>query len=146
MADPITIIGTVGAVANIIELVSKTINSIHDLRGKWKEADLAFLSLASQLTTLRAALTKIQEWSDDELSAYSDYQLIMDLDLSISCCRLLVCKLDDFFSKLDQSTNKPFDIAGKVKFVFGTKKLEDVQKMVERQISVLTLLLTSCQW
>ena len=73
MADPITIIGTVGAVANIIELVSKTINSIRDLRGKWKEADLAFLSLASQLTTLRAALTKIQEWSDDELSAYSDY-------------------------------------------------------------------------
>ena len=70
----------------------------------------------------------------------------MDLDVSISCCRLLVCKFDDFYSELDQSTNEPFDFAGKVKLVFGTKKLEDVQKMVERQIGVLTLLLTACQW
>lgn len=134
----------VGAVSNIIDLVSKTINSIRDLRGRWKEADLAFLSLAAQLTALRAALTKIQEWSNNELSGDLDYQLIMDLDVSMSCCRLLVGKFDDFFFKLDQTTDEPFDFAGKVKFVFGTRELENVQKMVERQIGALTLLLTAC--
>jgi len=61
MADPITIIKTIGAVANIVDLILKTIYSVRDMQGRWKEADLAFLSLASQLTALRAALIKIQE-------------------------------------------------------------------------------------
>src|SRR6186713_75592 len=136
MADPITIIGTIGAVANIVDLVSKTINSIRDLRGRWKDADLAFLSLTSQLSALRAALIKIQEWSDNELSIDLDYQLIMDLDISMTCCRLLVGKFDQFFLNLDQTADEPFDFAAKVKFVFGTRDLDDVQKMVERQVGV----------
>lgn len=51
-----------------------------------------------------------------------------------------------FFSKLDQSTDDRFNFKGKVKFVFGTGELEDVQRMVERQIGALTLLLTACNW
>lgn len=97
MADPITIIGTVGALANIVDLVSKTIKSMRDLQGRWKQADLTFLSLAAQLTALRAALQKIQQWSVGELAGDPDYQLIMDLDVSISCCRLLIGKFDEFF-------------------------------------------------
>jgi len=146
MADPLTIIGTVGAVSNIIDLVSKTINSIRDFRGRWKEADLAFLSLSAQLTALRAALTKIQEWSNNELLGGTHYQLTMDLDVSITCCRLLMGKFDELFFKLNQTTDEAFDFAGKVKFVFMTKELDDVQKMVERQIGALTLLLTACNW
>lgn len=146
MADPISIIGTVGALANIVDLVSKTIKSMRDLQGRWKQADIAFLSLAAQLTALRAALQKIQQWSDGELADDPDYQLIMDLDVSIACCRLLVGKFDEFFVKLDQSTDDRFDFRGKVKFLFGTGELEDVQKMVERQIGAVTLLLTACNW
>jgi hypothetical protein len=146
MADPITIVGTIGAVANIIDLVSKTINSIRDLRGRWKDADLAFLSLTSQLSALRAALVKIQEWNDNELLVDPDYQLIMDLDVSIACCRMLVGKFDEFFLKLNQTTDEPFDFAGKVKFVFGSRDLDDVQRMVERQVGVMTLLLIACNW
>jgi hypothetical protein len=146
MADPITIVGTIAAVANIIDLVSKTINSIRDLRGRWKDADLAFLSLTSQLSALRAALVKIQEWSDNESLVDPDYQLIMDLDVSIACCRMLVGKFDEFFLKLNQTTDEPFDFVGKVKFVFGSRDLDDVQRMVERQVGVMTLLLTACNW
>lgn len=146
MADPITIIGTVGALANIIDLVSKTINSIRDARGRWKDADLAFLSLTSQLGALRTALVKIQEWSDNELSVGPDYQLIMDLDVAMACCRMLVGKFDEFFLKLDQTTDEPLDFAGKVKFVFGVRDLDDVQRMIERQVGVMTLLLTACNW
>jgi hypothetical protein len=146
MADPLTIIGSIGAVANIIDLVTKTISSIRDVRGQWKDADLAFLSLTSQLSALRAALVKIREWSDNELSIDPDYQLIMDLDVSMGCCRMLVGKFDEFFLKLDQTADEPFDFAGKVKFVFGTRDLDDVQRMVERQVGAMTLLLTACNW
>lgn len=42
MADPISIIGTVGALANIIDAVNKAIGTISELRNQWKEADLTF--------------------------------------------------------------------------------------------------------
>ncbi|EXJ67286.1 guanine nucleotide-binding protein subunit alpha, other [Cladophialophora psammophila CBS 110553] len=67
MADPISIIGTVGLVANIIDVVGKTNSTIRELRNDWKEADLTFLSLTTQLTALRAALIKIKEWMDSDL-------------------------------------------------------------------------------
>lgn len=145
MADPIVVIGTTGAIANIIHVVSKAIIAVHNFQGRWKEADLAFLSLVTQLTALRAALTKIKEWSDSE-SSESEYQLTMDLDVALSCCGLLISKLDTFLQDLDQTTDQPLDFRGKVKFVFGTRDLEDVQKMIGRQVSALTLLLTACNW
>jgi hypothetical protein len=45
--DPFTIVGTIGAIAHIVDLVSKSIKAIGELRGRWKEADLTLLSFAS---------------------------------------------------------------------------------------------------
>lgn len=145
MADPLTIIGTVSSLANIIDAASKTITAVRELHGRWKEADLAFLSLAAQLTALRAALTKIQDWISGLLED-PDYQLTLDLDVALSCCGLLVGKLEMFIQKIDHTTDEPLDFASKSKFLFGATELDNVQKMVERQISALTLLLTACNW
>jgi hypothetical protein len=62
MADPLTIIGTVASVGAIIDLLSKSISTIRELQAQWQDADLASLSLGSQMGVLRVALTKIQEW------------------------------------------------------------------------------------
>ena len=145
MADPISIIGAVGAIANIIDVVSKSIKYINDLRGQWKEADLTFLSLAAQLTALRAALRKIQEWKENDLRD-SHHQLVMDLDVSISCCKLLVTKVDMLLSELLEISDKPLEFSSKMKLIFGSRNIDDVQKLIERQTSALTLLLTACNW
>jgi hypothetical protein len=145
MADPISIIGTFGAVANIIDVVGKTISTIRELRDEWKEADLTFLSLAAQLTALKAALTKIKEWTDNELGE-SHHQLVMDLDVSMSCCRMLIGKINILLSKLHQTADETLDFSSKVKLVFGSKTIDDVQKLIEQQTSALTLLLTACNW
>ena len=145
MADPISIIGTFGAVANIIDVVGKTISTIRELRDEWKEADLTFLSLAAQLTALKAALTKIKEWTDNELSD-AHHQLVMDLDVSMSCCRMLIGKINTLLSKLYQTADETLDFSSKVKLVFGSKNIDDVQKLIEQQTSALTLLLTACNW
>ena len=145
MADPISIIGTFGAVANIIEVVSKTISTIREIRDEWNEADLTFLSLAAQLTALKAALTKIKEWTDNEFGD-PHHQLVMDLDVSMSCCRMLIGKIDILLSELHQTANKTLDFSSKVKLVFGSKTIDDVQKLIEQQTSALTLLLTVCNW
>ena len=145
MADPITIIGTLGAAANIIDVLSKTINTIREIRNEWNEADVTFLSLVSQLTALRAAMTRIKEWMDAEPDDLH-YQLIMDLDVTLSCCRMLTSELNKRISELHQTPNETLEFFSKVKLVFGSKSINYFQKLIEQQTSALNLLLTACNW
>jgi len=101
MADTISIIGAVGALANIIDAVNKAIGTICELRNQWKEADLAFLSLTAQLTALQAALRKLKEWVDSDIGD-AHHQLVMDLDASIRCCGMLLAKIDSLLSELQR--------------------------------------------
>lgn len=143
--DPITIIGTAGAVANIIDVVSKAIKSMRSLHERWKDADFTVLNLIAQLTALKSALGKIQEWIDSDL-AEQHHQLAMDLDLSITCCRMLIGKIDAQVSELHRAADNALDVGSKIKVAFGSMANEDLQKMTDRQINSLTLLLTACNW
>jgi hypothetical protein len=145
MAEFIAVIGTIGAVCNIVDAINKTISLIGDVRSRWKTADLTLLSLASQLTALRAALTEIQKWL--ELNTEDmHHQLTMDLDVSLSCCRLLASELEAHFSRLNTITDNPLSITGKMRVVVGGQSADDIQKFIEHQTSSLTLLLTACNW
>ena len=64
MADPLTVLGAVGSIVGIIDMVGKSIRGIQELRSEWNDADLIFLTLVTQLTALKAALRKIKEWMD----------------------------------------------------------------------------------
>jgi hypothetical protein len=144
--DPITIIGTLGAIANIVDVVSKSIRAISDLRKRWTDADLTLLSLSSQLTALRAALSRINEWTMSGFEGDPHHQLVMDLDVSIKCCELLMSKIDLLLGELVDNVDEPLDFASIVKVVFKDKNIEGVQKMIEQQTGALVLLLTACNW
>jgi hypothetical protein len=77
MADPISIIGAAGAIANIIAVLAKTVSTLHELHNQWKQADFALVNLISQLTALRAGLDKIQEWINNDI-VEQHHQLIID--------------------------------------------------------------------
>ncbi|KAI4932446.1 hypothetical protein J4E85_002844 [Alternaria conjuncta] len=143
MAEVCAILGGVGSIFSIVNGISKVVGTISDLQTKWGEADLTLLSLASQLIALRAASTKIQEWIDQDLQD-THHQLVMDLDVSVSCCKLLMTEIESFFSDIAQLTEKPLDLRDKFKVVFGSYGPESVQKLIEHQTSSLTLLLTAC--
>ena len=145
MAEVCAILGGVGSIFSIVNGISKVVGTISDLQTKWGEAVLTLLSLASQLIALRAASTKIQEWIDQDLQD-THHQLVMDLDVSVSCCKLLMTEIESFFSDLAQLTEKPLDLREKFKVVFGSYGPESVQKLIEHQTSSLILLLTACNW
>lgn len=99
--DPITIIGTAGAVADIIEVISKTISSLRALHNKWRGADSTILNLITQLTSLRAALDKISEWISSDLAGNPQHhRLVIELQDSITCCTMLTRTMDAQLSKL----------------------------------------------
>ncbi|KAL4884618.1 hypothetical protein BJY04DRAFT_215081 [Aspergillus karnatakaensis] len=124
MADPVSIIGTAGALANVIQIVSQTLLAIRDLQSDWSDADLTFLSLASQLSALRLALTKIQEMDESRDWRFASSAHVVD--------------------SLHQKQDQALDFKSKFKLVFGKKNIDDVQKLLEHQTNALTLLLTAC--
>jgi len=145
MADPISIIGTAGALATIIDVLVKTVTVFRELHDQWKEADFTFINLIAQLTALRAALDKIQEWLNTDV-AEPHHQLVMDLEVSISCCRMLVTKLQSHASELRHKTDNTLNFASKMRLIKDNGTLDELQKIIERQTIALTLLLTACNW
>ena len=145
MADPLTIIGAAASVAGIVELLGKTVTVLHTLHSRWKDADFTFINLIAQLTALKAALSKLQEWMDTDMDE-PHHQLVMDLEASVTCCRMLVRRMDSEVEDLQQNSGTGLDAQNKIKLVVKNGTLEELQKMVDRQTSALTLLLTVCNW
>jgi guanine nucleotide-binding protein G(i) subunit alpha len=90
-------------------------------------------------------LSKIQEWIDCDLGEPGEphHQLVMDLEIPMTCCRMLISRMDAEISELYQQSTETLDTASKVKLIFEGKTMDELQKMIERQTDALTLLRSS---
>ena len=59
---------------------------------------------------------------------------------------MLVHRIDSQVEDLQQNSGTGLDALNKIKLVVKNGTLEELQKMVDRQTSALTLLLTVCNW
>jgi len=143
MADPITIIGTAGAIANIVDLLGKTISTLNDLQNQWKIADLTVMAFKSQLLVFKEALRRILAWAEGT-STENHHELLLCLESSVMCCRLLVAKIDDEVTQLETTAEGQLNLASKVKLLFKTKDMEEVQRKIDQQTHALNLLLSVC--
>ena len=134
------------------DVLSRTIERLRGLYKKWVDVNLAILNLIAQLTALKAALNKIFEWISSDLSTSSQHhQLVMDLEDSMSCCRVLVTSMDDHISKvnweaMDCRKGPVMDRPSQMRVFLEDNKVVDFQKYIERQTNALTLLLAACSW
>ncbi|KAI1273407.1 hypothetical protein F5Y07DRAFT_376857 [Xylaria sp. FL0933] len=142
--DPVSIIGIGGFVITLIDALGKTIESLNGMHGRWQDAELSLLSLSTQLGALKAALTGIQVWLVSD-SIGMHYLLQMELDSSVTCCQLLIKKVDAFIRDVQKD-----DVAGhlsfmsRAKMVLSGSSIEDFLRMIDRQTSSMNLLLTAC--
>ncbi|KAH7222431.1 G-protein alpha subunit-domain-containing protein [Fusarium oxysporum] len=143
MADPLSIIGTAGAIANIIDVLTKTMTTVCDMRQAWKVADLSVFAFESQLNLLKFALCEIQKWTESR-SKEQSHQLVMQVDSCVTCCRLLIGKIDGEVSQFQKTVAGDLELGSKLSFLFKTKDMEQIQRMVDQQTHTLTLLLSAC--
>ena len=101
--DPISIIRLAGSIFGIVNVVTKSLKALNKLRLHWLEADLTLMLLITQLGTLKAAPGQIAEWINSSLAAdpHQYYQLIIDLESALSCCKTLITLMDRHISKLE---------------------------------------------
>jgi hypothetical protein len=143
MADPLTILGATASAITIIEVLSKSISALDGLRTQWNTADYSLLSLTSQLRALNAALFKIDEWQHSG-SSELHHQLVSDLNSSLECCHILASKMQEEIADLQKGPSGALFRSSKAKLTFKKTGLSELQGMVDRQTSTLTLLLTAC--
>ena len=129
------------------DVVTRWINSLRELHARWKHADAALINLCSQLTALRAALNKINEWIELDLADVPQHhQLVIDLEDSVSCCSSPIKFMDDRISTFEWNEDNTLGVGSKIRELFEDNVGKDFQTSIERQTSALTLLLTACNW
>jgi len=143
MVDPLIIIGAAASIGSILDVLGRTIRIVAQLRATWQDAELAVLTLESQLAALRTALGKIKEWTETNFDD-PHHQLVMDMDHCVACCRLLIEKIYTEMSRFRTTADARLDAASRFKLLLKTKEITNIQRMIEQQTNALMLLLTAC--
>ena len=136
------VIAGVSSILQVIESVTKVAKRLNEVRESYNNVALNTTLLASQLSTIRAALEALYEWrASDQDSTGPSRQLDKDLGMSLSCCAILIGVID---GKLDDSGYMP-GLKQKIKYLWLEDILKDYVSNLEGQVRALQLLLTIFQ-
>lgn len=139
--------GVAGTVISIVDIIARSVLTLHDLRRRTNEAEVTVSILISQLSTIRAALDQIHRWTDECLQDdMSHYQLIIDLGTSLDSCKLLISLIDSQLSKLEWKESDQLSFESKIRVVLNEQSTRDCLTYLNHQISALNLLLTAFKW
>ena len=143
MAEAFAIFGSAASVISILDVLARATTTLLDLRSRWQDADTSLLSFTVQLGGLRAALIKIKDWMENYIDE-THHQLVMDLGASLQFCQILAVRIEKELENLLKLPDGKLSKAAKAKWLSKSGGLTEVQRMVDRQTSTLTLLLTAC--
>ena len=150
LQPPMEVIATIGfatAIIQTIDVVARTINTLHKLQFRWKTTDFTISQLIGQLTTLKAALNQISNWVSGNVGRFpQNHQLTIDLEASIESCRTLVLFMEDLLSNLGWNEGDNSSLQSKAKALLQDARVKDCQSHLNHQVTALNLLLTALNW
>ena len=135
-------IAAASSILQVIFSVTKLAKQLNEVREGYGSVALNTTLVASQLSTIRAALEALHNWrsNDRELTDHSQ-QLDKDLEVSLSCCAILITVID---GKLGESGYKP-GVKQKIRYLWLEDTLREYLSNLEGQVRALQLLLTIYQ-
>jgi hypothetical protein len=143
----ISVFGFVGTIAGILDILGRSMLSLHDLRNRLKEADLTVTLLIGQLKAVNAALNQIHLWMEE--SSCEDpnhFQLSLDLESSLSSCYLFIGLIDDQISELKWDEQDELKFASRARVILKDARTKGCLNHLGLLISSLNLLLVSFRW
>jgi hypothetical protein len=138
-------LGAVGAIVGLIDVATRSILALADLRRQFKDADMTITLLSGQIIAVRSALTQIQTlWSPDRESYYLS---VLNLDISLKCCELLLEKLDEQLQHVNRREDEDHaTFTKRARVVLESKGTEECLTRLDRQINALNLMVTTLNW
>ena len=136
------VIAGLSSILQVIDSVTKVAKRLNEVRESYSNVALNTTLVASQLSTIRAALEALYEWrASDQDSTGPSRQLDKDLGMSLSCCAILISVID---AKLDDSGYVP-GLKQKIRYLWLENILKEYISNLEGQVRALQLLLTIFQ-
>ena len=136
------VIAAASSIIQVIDSVTRLAKQLNEIRESYNNVALNSTLVASQLSTIRAALEALHDWrsNDREITDHS-HQLDKDLEVSLGCCAILIAVID---GKLGESGYKP-GMGQKIRYVWLESILKEYLSNLEGQVRALQLLLTIYQ-
>lgn len=136
------VIAGVSSILQVVDSVTRVAKRLNEVRASYNNVALNTTLVASQLSTIRAALEALYEWRASDLdSTGSSRQLDKDLGMSLSCCAILISVIN---GKLDDSGYMP-GLKQKIRYLWLEDILKEYVSNLEGQVRALQLLLTIFQ-
>lgn len=149
--DPASIIGLVGAIVGIADVIVKSVNALKQFQDDYEGADFRVGALIAQLLTIKAALGNVAEMINEASSSITvpspfSRQFIEDLRMSLYGCEAMVCALDSKLSNLRRNEHNGLSASSRFHMAMQDSTLDEYLVMLNNQTSALQLLLTTLHW
>ncbi|KAM3075764.1 hypothetical protein ACMFMG_007890 [Clarireedia jacksonii] len=89
--DPASVIGVAASAIQIAGFIGSTIQGLHTLRGKFKDADLTIRLIISKLSTIKAAVFQIRDWAEfNSDDSPKEKQFMNGLHVALDGCQAAI--------------------------------------------------------
>jgi hypothetical protein len=148
--DPASIIGIIGSILSIADLISKSIAKLSRLRSTYHNTPLQVTMLIGQLHLIRAALDELEKWKKRGLDDGERYQqLVGHIESAMTCFCPLIESLQRYLDKLDASLEAELNLTtrqDKLLLMWNESDIAMYLTLADRQVNALNLLLQALQW
>ncbi|KAK8901375.1 hypothetical protein ACHAPF_006175 [Botrytis cinerea] len=152
--DPVTVLGVAASALQVAQFIGSTIQGLHTLRGKFKDADITIRLIISKLSTIKAAVFQIRDWAEfNSHDSPKERQFMDGLHVALDGCQAAIDVLSEEVKDLTVATrdsnNDGMPIALGVRGRLAALWSEDTMKAHEDrlhgQVQALQLLLMAGQ-
>src|ERR1700730_4658447 len=141
--DPISLIGGISAAGAILAAITKTVQNLYDIRGRYDEADLTIRLLIVELNTIKAALIQIQDWAQYSFAGSpTQKELLEGFEVSLEGCKMAMDVLAEEVARL--VSKNPF--IQRTQYAWNAAGMKEHQDRLRSQIAALQLLLQAAHW
>ena len=145
--DPVSVMGVLGSVVNMVDVVTRSLKAVRSLQQKWKMADMTVTLLLGHMATLKAALNQISDWISSNLRPMPQHhQLVMDLGMSLDSCKALVAFMHSHLIYLELNHAGSLTLQSRVRAILQNQSMKDCLNHLGHQANALNLLLTALNW
>lgn len=148
--DPVSVVGLVGSIISIADVVAKSIRKLSDLRTADRNAPLQVTTLIGQLYIIQAVIAELTRWKSTHSVNDPRYNhLATQIDKSLECFCPMITTLEQYLDNLEVfliSNNETPDLHDRLSYLWNERDVATYTTLVDRQVNALSLFLQAVQW
>lgn len=147
--DPVSVVGLVGSVVGITDIVVRSLKGLRSLQALYSTADRRVAMTRGNLQSVKGALDEIHEWAEslNEDAKTSYATLLVRLDFAVQCCAIPLEALCEIIESLkSEAEGGPLTRMGKLAVLLGDSEMREMSIHLGNQVQALNLLLMAAFW